>query len=45
MIEVIIFYSYIILEFCTAVLIFASMYRAHQKRVKEEMERAAEMPV
>ena len=42
MIEVIIFYAYLILECAVALLIFGSMYRDHKIVQREEAERAAE---
>ena len=42
MIEVIIFYAYLILECAVALLIFGSMYREHKLVQQEEAERAAE---
>jgi hypothetical protein len=42
MIEVIIFYSYMILECAVALAIFASMYCEHKRRVKDEQLRAEE---
>ena len=42
MLEVIIFYSYIVLEFAVALLIFANMYCEHKRRIEEESERARE---
>jgi hypothetical protein len=42
MIEVIIFYAYLIVECAVALLIFGSMYCEHKRVQREEAERAAE---
>ena len=40
MVEVIIFYSYIIVECLVALLIFGSMYSQHKKRLQLEIDAA-----
>ena len=42
MVEVIIFYAYLLLECALALIIFARMYCEHRQRVEEERVRAEE---